>query len=90
MLHPGFFSNTYQWLPSNVEFDENGNARLTTYVNNLHPTKFPSIYKTIEQMIDKAIPAWDQCLQEFATGAKQPVSGRNDSRFNHMEIMDAT
>lgn len=75
------WSDTYQWLPANVALRENGGCELTSYVNNLHPTKYPDIYHTIERAIGTAIPAWDQCLQEFLGYRKQVVPGRHKSRF---------
>ncbi|KAF4990267.1 hypothetical protein FGRMN_8575 [Fusarium graminum] len=59
-----YWSRKYQWLPANIRFRDDGSARFTSYVNNLHPTKFSHIYKALEQVIDKAIPAWDQCLRD--------------------------
>ncbi|EFQ89392.1 hypothetical protein CFE70_004629 [Pyrenophora teres f. teres 0-1] len=46
------WSETYQWLPSIVAFQEDGSVRFTSYVNNLPPTRYPDIYRTIEMMID--------------------------------------
>ncbi|CVK95957.1 uncharacterized protein FMAN_13879 [Fusarium mangiferae] len=56
-----YWSDKYQWLPANVRFREDGSAEFTSYVNNLHPTKFPDIYRTIERLVDRVIPAWDHC-----------------------------
>ncbi|KAL5610871.1 hypothetical protein FOBRF1_006988 [Fusarium oxysporum] len=76
------WSNTYQWLPANVAFRDDGSAKLTSYVNNLHPTKFPEIYETLERVIDKAISAWDQCLRETrGYGKDDLITGRSKSRF---------
>jgi hypothetical protein len=30
-------SNKFQWLPTDVEVDENGRAKFCSYVNNVHP-----------------------------------------------------
>ncbi|RFU79345.1 hypothetical protein TARUN_2881 [Trichoderma arundinaceum] len=59
-----FRSSLYQWLPANVGFREDGTAKITSYVNNLHPGKYPAIYEAIEHAIDVALPAWEQCLRE--------------------------
>src|SRR5690242_8294735 len=37
---PNFWSVKYQWLPSNVAFQDDGSVRFTSYINNLHPTKY--------------------------------------------------
>ncbi|RSM07477.1 hypothetical protein CEP52_005247 [Fusarium oligoseptatum] len=83
-----FWSTTYQWLPANISFRDDGTVRFTSYVNNLNPDKFPEIYDTLERLIGKAIPAWGQCLHEYTSWKKGPVAGRVDSRFH--EITEAS
>lgn len=78
-----YWSDTYQWLPANVAFQEDGSVKFTSYINNLHPTKYPEIYCSIEKLIDASLSAWDQCLliqdpsENVASGA-----GRMESRFS--------
>ncbi len=57
-----YWSRTYQWLPANLAFQDDGTVRLTSYINNLHPKKHPEIYRLVEKLIDTAIPAWDAVL----------------------------
>ncbi|KAJ4264300.1 hypothetical protein NW762_005496 [Fusarium torreyae] len=76
-----YWSYKYHWLPANVGFREDGSVEFTSYVNNLHPTKFPEIHRKIEHVIDKAIPAWDQCLREVFGYKTGNFSGRGESRF---------
>jgi hypothetical protein len=61
-IHRAYWSNTYQWLPANLAFREDGTVRFTSYINNLHPKKHPEIYGLVEKLIDTAIPAWDRVL----------------------------
>ncbi|KXX73990.1 hypothetical protein MMYC01_209021 [Madurella mycetomatis] len=61
-----FWSSTYQWLPANLSFQEDGTVRFTSYINNLHPKKHPEIYGLVEKLVDAAIPAWDQALSSKA------------------------
>lgn len=68
-----YWSNTYQWLPANLAFQEDGTVMFTSYINNLHPKKHPEIYAVIEKLVDTAIPAWDYVL----TG-----QGRSGTRFD--------
>ncbi|KAF2649455.1 hypothetical protein K491DRAFT_698080 [Lophiostoma macrostomum CBS 122681] len=79
---PQYWSNTYQWLPANVAFQENGTVKFTSYVNNLHPLKFPDIYRTIEKLIETALPAWDQCLALGLSYREKEGAGRVESRFS--------
>ncbi|KAF2874623.1 hypothetical protein BDV95DRAFT_566610 [Massariosphaeria phaeospora] len=79
-----YWSETYQWLPANVAFQDDGSVKFTSYVNNLHPVKYPAIYQAIEKLIATALPAWDQCLV-LNTGSHPIVqvgAGRMDSRFS--------
>lgn len=74
------WSETYQWLPSNVKLQEDGSVKFTSYINNLHPTKHRDIYSTIEKLIEKALPAWDLCLSEMR-GLQHVGGGRSTPRF---------
>jgi hypothetical protein len=73
-----YWSDTYQWLPANVAFQKDGGVKFTSYINNLHPTKYPDIYRTIERLIETALPMWDQCLQ---ANLLDQTAGRTQSRF---------
>ena len=68
LLHRSFWSNTYQWLPANIKFTPDGGVQFTSYINNLHPTKYRGIYSTIEKLIETALPMWDQCLEQNTVG----------------------
>ncbi|KAF5680020.1 hypothetical protein FHETE_562 [Fusarium heterosporum] len=83
-------SDTYQWLPANVKFQEDGSVKFTSYINGLHPNKYPEIYRTIETLVEKALPAWDFCLKQVPNylhggpsneGDRAIVAGRKGSRF---------
>lgn len=70
-----FWSDTFQWLPSNVAFNEDGSVRFTSYINNLHPQKYPSIYRTLEKLVATSIPLWEQCLAEELPGRYRETDG---------------
>ncbi|KAI0453530.1 hypothetical protein F5B21DRAFT_479023 [Xylaria acuta] len=79
---PEFWSDDYQWLPSNVALREDGSVKFTSYINNLHPTKYPEIYGAIERLVEKALPMWDQCLCLKTGYDKRECAGRDTSRFS--------
>ncbi|KAK3386423.1 hypothetical protein B0H63DRAFT_467769 [Podospora didyma] len=64
-IDPSYWSSVYQWLPANFEFTEGGGVAFTSYINNLHPVKYFDIYETIERLVEKALPMWDQCLVQY-------------------------
>ncbi|KAK4173741.1 hypothetical protein QBC36DRAFT_303405 [Triangularia setosa] len=74
-----FWSEMYQWLPANLVFQEDGTVKFTSYINNLHPRKHSEIYRTIERLIDTAIPAWERVLSGRALIGEAYVetAGRN-------------
>jgi hypothetical protein len=53
------YSAKYQWLPCNVLVNESGEAKINSYINNLHPVEHASLYPIIEKFITKSLPAWD-------------------------------
>lgn len=55
----GIFDCFSQWLPCDVIVDETGNAKVDSYINNLHPVHHADMYTTIEKFITLALPAWD-------------------------------
>jgi hypothetical protein len=63
-----FWSDTYQWLPANLAFQQDGHVKFTSYINNLHPDKYADIYKTIEKLVETSVPMWDQCLALMRAG----------------------
>ena len=80
-IPPKFWSNSYQWLPSNVTLGESGSVHFTSYINNLHPQIYPDIYRTIESLIETCLPMWDQCLVSIAHRGTEKGTGRTRSRF---------
>jgi hypothetical protein len=74
-----YWTDKYQWLPANVAFQDNGRVRFTSYINNLHPERYPDIYATIEELIDRVLPLWDHCLvpkRNLPSGYHQPRQSR--------------
>lgn len=81
-IPPQYWSQTYQWLPANVAFQDDGSVRFTSYVNNLHPQRYVSIYRTIEKLIETSLPMWDQCLAMGSGYSETKGAGRNGPRIN--------
>lgn len=53
------YDDSYQWLPFDVTISKKGNARVDSYINNLHPVKDKKLYSIISKAINHALPAWD-------------------------------
>ncbi|KAI1307119.1 hypothetical protein F5Y03DRAFT_405701 [Xylaria venustula] len=83
------YSTDYQWLPANVALHNDGSVKFTSYINNLHPTKYPEIYSALEQLVAKALPMWDQCLSPERNHRTTRRTGRTTSRFSEpTELQD--
>jgi len=63
-------STSFQMLPCEVAFhtfhNKNGSkeyqVKITSYINNLHPRRHSSLYRSIESVLEAAIPLWDRVL----------------------------
>ena len=58
------WSRSFQWLPCEVALDGQGGAKITSYVNNLHPRRHQALYPLLEQLIAKALPMWDVVYEQ--------------------------
>ena len=57
------YSRKFQWLPCEVAFEgDEESAKISSYINNLHPDEHPKLYALIAQFVDRAIPLWNQAL----------------------------
>jgi len=82
-----YWSEKYQWLPSTLAFQHDGTVKFTSYINNLHPTKYSDIYKIVEKMIDTAIPAWEHALSgSIDLRKKDPDSGQVEQRGTRFDL----
>ncbi|KAF2746622.1 hypothetical protein M011DRAFT_526736 [Sporormia fimetaria CBS 119925] len=83
-----FWSELYQWMPSNVALQPDGKCKFTSYINNLHPERYPEIYRSIESLIETALPMWGQCLALAGSSRGNEGPGRRHSRFPKPEDPD--
>lgn len=56
------YSTKFQWLPCDVELLDNDQCRIISYINNAHPVHHKSLYETVEKIIARTIPLWEQSL----------------------------
>lgn len=70
------WSTRFQWLPCEVEFasgpDEEVDMRITSYINNLHPTKHRGLYRTIEKIISLSVPLWNDVVM-YESAIRTPL-----------------
>lgn len=56
---------SFQWLPSQVELTPEGAAKITSYINNLHPERHKDLYGILERIVSATIPLWEDSLGGF-------------------------
>ncbi|KAJ2376374.1 hypothetical protein IW150_002027 [Coemansia sp. RSA 2607] len=53
------------WLPTDIYVNNDGSVDFKSYINNLHPGKYPEAYKSIAKVIAKCLPALEQVLTDW-------------------------
>ncbi|KAH7066433.1 hypothetical protein BKA63DRAFT_161543 [Paraphoma chrysanthemicola] len=62
------WSTRFQWLPCNVKVTNGRDAKIQSYINNLHPVDHKPLYGVIEKIISQAIPFWNIVYQSHHSG----------------------
>jgi hypothetical protein len=57
-----YISRKYQWLPSEINVSKDGKVKFESYINNLHPLEHKSLYKNLEEILEKFIPMFEKVL----------------------------
>ncbi|KAF9893467.1 hypothetical protein FE257_010779 [Aspergillus nanangensis] len=76
-----FYSRTFQWLPCDVEFQDDNGCRIVSYINNLNPSEHRPLYTAIENVLNRAIPLWNETLTLTQNPCPQRMS------FNEVEYL---
>jgi hypothetical protein len=58
-------STTYQWLPSEFNVSNDGQVKIESYINNLHPVENKELYHVIEQIFECFIPLCNKVLTDL-------------------------
>ena len=63
---PGFVSKRFQFLPSDFSVDDDGKVTLISpYINNVHPTHHKELYSVIPEILQRALPMFEQVLSDL-------------------------
>ncbi|KAJ2696795.1 hypothetical protein H4218_004376 [Coemansia sp. IMI 209128] len=60
------------WLPTDFYVNDDGSVTISSYINNLHPTRYSSLYQSISKVFAKCVPL----LEQVTTDAIHPRSLR--------------
>ncbi|OQE21645.1 hypothetical protein PENSTE_c011G02177 [Penicillium steckii] len=77
------FSAKFQWLPCEVELLDNDECRIVSYINNAHPVCHRSLYKTVEKIIARAVPLWEESLNKDES---RRINFRESDYNHHPEV----
>ncbi|KAL8658295.1 MAG: hypothetical protein Q9226_001111 [Calogaya cf. arnoldii] len=62
------WSLNFQWLPCNISFEEvTGKARITSYINNVHPVLDREVYTVANELLSAFIPMLNSTLMAVKT-----------------------
>ena len=69
------FSRRFQYLPFEITFGDRGEggAKITSYINNVHPMKHRNIYNILESFIDKTIPMFNHSIMAIKAPSYENV-----------------
>lgn len=56
------YSEKFQWLPCEMSLDEEGQATITSYINNLYPRGNEELYAAVEAVATASVPLWKESL----------------------------
>ncbi|KAM0812404.1 hypothetical protein AB5N19_12394 [Seiridium cardinale] len=72
---PYRFSHTIQWMSSGVAFaceQDAPSVKITSYINNLHPVSYKTLYAAIEEVISLSIKPCNEVLVRRSRPRKPP------------------
>ncbi|KAJ1722451.1 hypothetical protein LPJ53_003135 [Coemansia erecta] len=53
------------WLPADIHVNDDGSVQFKSYINGLHPGKYPEAYKSIAKVVARCLPALEQVLTDW-------------------------
>jgi hypothetical protein len=65
-------SNTYQWIPTEFNVSKDGQVKIESYINSLHPTKHKQLYEIIENICQHFIPLFNKVLTDLIYNQNKP------------------
>lgn len=84
--HEVGYSAKHQWLPCEVLIGTGGEARITSYINNLYPDGNEALYAAIENVISKAIPLWKATVRSTLYRYERPRLKVNGDGYDHEAV----
>lgn len=83
-----FYSDMYQWLPTDFQYFENGRCAFDSYINNLHPIEHKAMYPILEEILELFMPMFGEVLGEMQIFSNKKKRLEADP-YNWYEIPEA-
>ena len=65
-------SDKYQWLPTEFNVSNDGQVKIESYINNLHPVEHKELYGIIEQIFERFVPLFNKVLTDLIEYENKP------------------
>ncbi|CAF1164628.1 unnamed protein product [Rotaria sordida] len=65
-------SNTNQWIPTEFNVSKDGQVKIESYINNLHPIQHKQLYQLIENICQCFIPLFNKVLTDLNYNQNKP------------------
>ncbi|MFG3037496.1 DUF4246 domain-containing protein [Streptomyces sp. NPDC048330] len=59
------FSEVFQWLPTDVDVSDGGDAAFRSYVNNVHPETHRELAAVLPDLFARMLPLWENVLTDL-------------------------
>ncbi|MEV8585932.1 DUF4246 domain-containing protein [Streptomyces sp. NPDC051180] len=59
------FSEVFQWLPTDVDVSDGGEAAFRSYVNNVHPETHRELAAVLPDLFARMLPLWENVLTDL-------------------------
>ncbi|MFB6840022.1 DUF4246 domain-containing protein [Streptomyces sp. NPDC056361] len=59
------FSERFQWMPTDVDVDDDGGVAFRSYVNNVHPEKHHELAAVLPELFARMLPLWENVLTDL-------------------------
>lgn len=71
-----------QWLPAEVDLQDDGTAKFVSYINNLHP-RHKELYDVLGQLVSKFVPMWSATYKRAVDGQLDDPDRRRHERIEY-------
>ncbi|KAF9093372.1 hypothetical protein BGX23_003388 [Mortierella sp. AD031] len=60
-----YYSEKFQWLPTDFHVSPDGKVKAKSYINNLHPVEHEDMYIVLEEILEKFLPMFEDVVGEL-------------------------